>query len=43
MTDSSKTIVKNVAGTALVLFIGLTLLRALFGCILLALIILTGW
>ena len=43
MTDSSKAIVKNVAGTALALFIGLTLLRALFGWIVLALIIWTGW
>jgi divalent metal cation (Fe/Co/Zn/Cd) transporter len=43
MTDSSKAIVKNVAGTALALIIGLTLLRALFGWIVLALIIWTGW
>ena len=39
MTDSSKAIVKNVVGTALVLFIGLILLRALFGWIVFALTI----
>ena len=43
MTDSSKAIVKNVVGTALVLFIGLILLRALFGWIVFALIIWRGW
>ena len=43
MTDSSKAIVKNVAGTALALLIGLILLRALFGWIVFALIIWTGW
>ena len=43
MSDSSKAIVKNVAGTALVLLIGLVLLRAFFGWIVLATIIWAGW
>ena len=43
MSDSSKAIVKNVAGTALVLVIGLLLLRAFFGWIVLAVLIWAGW
>ena len=43
MSDSSKAIVKNVAGTTLVLLIGLVLLQAFFGWIVLATIIWAGW
>jgi divalent metal cation (Fe/Co/Zn/Cd) transporter len=43
MSDSSKAIVKNVAGIVLVLLIGLVLLRAFFGWIVLAAIIWSGW
>ena len=43
MSNNSKAIVKNVAGTALVLLIGLVLLRAIFGWIVLATIIWAGW
>ena len=43
MSDNSKAIVKNVAGTAFVLLIGLMLLRAFFGWIVLAVIIWAGW
>ncbi len=43
MSEKSKAIVKNVAGTAVVLLIGLVLLRAFFGWILLAVIIWAGW
>lgn len=43
MSNNSKAIVKNVAGTALVLLIGLVLLRAFFGWIVLAMIIWAGW
>ena len=43
MSEKSKAIVKNVAGTAVVLLIGLVLLRAFFGWIVLAVIIWAGW
>jgi hypothetical protein len=43
MSEKSKAIVKNVAGSAVVLLIGLMLLRAFFGWIVLAVIIWAGW
>ena len=43
MSEKSKAIVKSIAGTAAVLFIGLVLLRAFFGWIVLAVIIWAGW
>ncbi len=43
MSEKSKAIVKNVAGSAVVLLIGLMLLRAFFGWIVLAVIICAGW
>ena len=43
MSEKSKAIVKSVAGTAAVLLIGLVLLRAFFGWIVLAVIIWAGW
>lgn len=43
MSDSSKAMVKRVAGTGLVLLVGLVLLRAFFGWIVLAVIIWAGW
>ena len=43
MSDSSKAMVKRVAGTGLVLLLGLVLLRAFFGWIVLAVIIWAGW
>ena len=43
MSEKSKAIVKSVAGSAAVLLIGLLLLRAFFGWIVLAVIIWAGW
>jgi divalent metal cation (Fe/Co/Zn/Cd) transporter len=43
MSDSSKAIVKNASGVAVVLLIGLVLLRAFFGWIVLAAIIWAAW
>ncbi|QNI77557.1 putative membrane protein [Synechococcus sp. MVIR-18-1] len=43
MSEKSKAIVKSVAGSAAVLLIGLVLLRAFFGWIVLAVIIWAGW
>jgi hypothetical protein len=43
MSDRSKVIVKNTAGTAVVLLIGVVLLRAFLGWIVLAVIIWAGW
>ena len=43
MSDKSKASVKSVAGSAAVLLIGLVLLRAFFGWIVLAVIIWAGW
>lgn len=43
MSDSSKAIVKNASGVAVVLLIGLVLLRAFFGWIVLAAIIWAVW
>ena len=43
MSEKSKAIVKSVAGTAAVLLIGLVLLRAFFGWIVLAVIIWACW
>jgi hypothetical protein len=43
MSDRSKAIVKNTAGTVVVLLIGFVLLRAFLGWIVLAVIIWAGW
>ena len=43
MSDRSKAIVKNTAGTAVMLLIGVVLLRAFLGWIVLAVIIWAGW
>ncbi|WP_353292439.1 hypothetical protein [Synechococcus sp. M16CYN] len=43
MTDGSKSIIRNAVVSALVIFIGLTVFRAFFNWIVLAMIIWAGW